>query len=55
MPYVSDKQRKFFHTLGAQKAGISKKVVNEFDKASKGLKLPEKIKFPKLRLSLKVK
>ena len=41
MPYASDKQRAFFHTATARKAGISAKTVAEFDKASKGKKLPE--------------
>lgn len=40
MPYVSDKQRKFFHTDTAKAKGISKATVDEFDQASKGLKLP---------------
>ena len=43
-PYVSDKQRKFFHTKTAKKKGISAKTVKEFDKASKGKKLPKKAK-----------
>jgi hypothetical protein len=43
MPYKSDQQRKFFHSSGAAKAGISDKVVAEYDKASKGKKLPKKI------------
>jgi len=42
MPYKSDAQRRFFHTDTAKKAGITDKEVNEFDKASKGMKLPEK-------------
>lgn len=46
MPYKSQQQRKFFHTLTAKKSGITPEVVNEFDKASKGLKLP---KFKKLK------
>jgi hypothetical protein len=43
MPYVSDKQRKYFH---ANKKKLEKQGVNveEFDKASKGKKLPEKVK-----------
>jgi hypothetical protein len=41
MPYQSDAQRKFFHTETAKKAGISEKTVNEFDQASKGMKLPK--------------
>lgn len=41
--YKSDAQRKFFHTAAAKKAGISDKTVAEFDKASKGAELPEKV------------
>lgn len=41
MPYVSNKQRRFFHSEGAKKAGITPSEVKEFDKASKGKKLPE--------------
>ena len=44
MPYRSESQRRFFHTNTAKKAGISGKVVNEFDKASKGMKLPAHVK-----------
>lgn len=43
MPYKSDQQRKFFHTMGALKAGIKPSTVKEFDKASKGMSLPEKV------------
>ena len=43
MPYVSDAQRKFFHTNTAKKQGISTKTVQEFDSASKGMKLPRKV------------
>jgi hypothetical protein len=40
MPYKSAAKRGKFHIL--EKEGkISRKVVNEFDKASKGMKLPE--------------
>lgn len=42
MPYKSDAQRRFFHTDTAKKKGITDKEVNEFDQASKGMKLPEK-------------
>ena len=42
-PYRSDAQRKFFHSEGAKKAGISKATVKEFDSASKGMKLPQKV------------
>ncbi len=41
MPYVSDRQRRFFHTDTAKKQGITPDVVKEFDTASKGMKLPE--------------
>lgn len=44
MPYKSDAQRKFFHTDTAKSKGISSKTVFEFDKASKGMKLPKKAK-----------
>ena len=43
MPYKSDAQRKKFHVL--EKEGkISHKTVAEFDRASKGKKLPEHVK-----------
>lgn len=43
MPYKSDDQRKKFHVM--EKEGrISPKVVKEFDDASKGKKLPKKVK-----------
>jgi len=42
-PYVSDAQRKKFHVLEEQ-GKISHKTVKEFDKASKGLDLPDHIK-----------
>lgn len=42
MPYKSEAQRKKFHAL-AEEGKISKKTVAEFDKASKGKKLPERI------------
>ena len=44
MPYKSEKQRKFFHTDTARKAGITPATVEEFDKASAGKKLPERVK-----------
>lgn len=43
MPYKSDAQRRFFHTPAAKKAGISTAMVKEYDTASKGKKLPEKL------------
>jgi len=44
MPYKSDAQRRFFHSPGAKKAGITPGQVKEFDSASKGMALPEKVK-----------
>lgn len=43
MPYKSDKQRKFFHTQTAKKQGITADMVKEYDQASKGKKLPERV------------
>lgn len=41
MPYVSDRQRRFFHA--AERRGeISPKTVAEYDRASKGKQLPER-------------
>ena len=42
-PYVSDAQRKKFHALLAQ-GTISKATVDEWDKASEGKSLPERIR-----------
>jgi len=49
MPYKSDSQRRFFHSPGAKKAGISKATVDEYDKASKGKKLPEKSPWERIK------
>lgn len=38
MPYVSDKQRRFFHTDAARKKGITPEMVAEYDEASRGQK-----------------
>ena len=44
MPYVSSKQRAFFHSPGAAKAGITKKDVKHWDNASRGQRgLPEHV------------
>jgi hypothetical protein len=40
MPYASDKQRRYMHAA-EERGEISSSVVDEFDKASKGKKLPE--------------
>lgn len=45
--YKSNRQRRFFHSPGAKKAGITPAQVHEFDRASKGKQLPEKVKKPK--------
>lgn len=44
MPYKSAKQRAFFHTATARKKGISATTVKDFDRASKGRKLPKRAK-----------
>lgn len=43
MPYKSDAQRKKFHAM-EERGEMSSKVVKEFDKESKGKKLPKKVK-----------
>jgi len=43
MPYASEAQRRKFHAMESR-GEISRSVINEFDKASKGMKLPEKKK-----------
>lgn len=42
-PYKSDAQRKYFHVM-AERGEISKKTVAEWDAATKGKKLPERVK-----------
>ena len=49
MPYKSDAQRRFFHTATAKAKGISAATVKEFDKESKGAKLPKKIRRHKVK------
>lgn len=57
MPYSSEAQRRFFHTDTAKKAGITPQEVQEYDNASKGMKLPPKAqkpeRFGKLKKKLK--
>ena len=43
MPYKSDAQRRKFHAMEAR-GEISKATVDEFDRASKGLQLPDHVK-----------
>ena len=53
MPYASNAQRKFFHAA-AERGDIDKSTVKEYDKASKGMKLPEKKgKFSKINKMIK--
>lgn len=49
MPYKSDAQRKKFHVM-LNKGGISKETVDEYDKASKGKKLPARVSKAKHKL-----
>lgn len=41
-PYASDKQRKWAHTAAGIKALGGKAKVDEWDRASKGKRLPER-------------
>jgi len=50
-PYKSDAQRRKFHALLAE-GKISPEVVAEYDKASKGKKLPNRVK-PKQKKKVK--
>ena len=43
MPYRSDAQRRFFHSKGAHKAGITPATVKEWDDASRGQEVPERV------------
>lgn len=43
MPYDSNAQRRFFHANMGKKKGITPKVVDEYDQASKGEHLPERV------------
>lgn len=42
MPYKSDAQRRFFHSAGAAKAGLSPAEVAKWDAESKGMKEPKR-------------
>lgn len=55
MPYKSEKQRRYFHAAEAR-GEIDPATVKEYDKASKGKKLPEKAKsgkFSRLKKMMK--
>lgn len=44
MPYKSLAQERWAHTMTGMKALGGKKKVSEWDKASKGMKLPKRVK-----------
>lgn len=48
MPFKSEAQRKFMNAA-ADRGDISKKTVDEFNKASKGKELPEYVKGSKFK------
>jgi hypothetical protein len=48
MPYRSLQQERFFHSPGAKRAGISNAQVKEWDTATKGMKLPKRVKKKKI-------
>jgi hypothetical protein len=53
-PYKSLAQERFFHTQTAAQKGIKPSTVQEFDKASKGMKLPEyNSKFKRTKKAMK--
>lgn len=56
MPFRSDRQRRYMN-WAASKGKIKKSVVNEFNKASKGMDLPEQVskndRFNKLKKYMK--
>lgn len=43
MPYASQAQRRKFHAM-LGRGEISKKVVDEFDRSSKGKRLPQRVR-----------
>jgi len=43
MPYKSEAQRRYFHTATARRKGISAATVKEYDQASKGMKIPDRV------------
>ncbi len=52
MPFKSEAQRKFMN-VAAARGDIKQSTVDEFNQASKGKKLPQKINTPKLNKFLK--
>ncbi len=49
MPYKSAAQRRFFHSKGAKRAGISAQTIREWDAASRGRNLPKRTRKSKAR------
>lgn len=54
MPYASARQRRFFHTDTAARAGITPAQVAEWDAASRGQRPPERAKDAAVRALLGV-
>lgn len=54
MPWSSDQQRKWGHTAAGKKALGGEAAVHEWDEATKGKKLPEKVEKSLLNTSTKV-
>lgn len=52
MPYKSDAQRRYMNWAASQ-GKLPQKVATEFNQASKGLKLPEKVRFTKIKDKLR--
>lgn len=55
MPYQSLAQEHFFHSAGAKRAGITKSMVKEWDRATKGRKLPLRKKKAKIVVNNRLK
>ncbi len=43
MPYKSQAQRRWAHATAGKRGGMTKKQVEEWDKETKGKKLPERV------------
>jgi len=50
MPWKSEAQRRWGHTAKGRRALGGEKAVREWDKASAGVKLPEKVAVTKARM-----
>lgn len=53
MPYASEAQRRKFHAM-ADRGEVSKKTVAEYDRASKGKSLPERVGEPDTKAYAKI-